>query len=117
MAIAFGLAVECKIYCPAGMMRLSVSSQGLVEVMTSWPREDTRLSLDTIKAARERVRAGKCPKGFFMTSDPAPQPRAFWRLVLTAAEDSVKRFQGDLAEFAPPGTRFGKRNAYVFRGK
>lgn len=116
MAIAFSLLGEVKIIAPAGTMTIAISQAGCVIVTPSWDRSHVKLSLDTLKAAKERVKTGKCPKGFAMMSDPAPQPRGWWRKMLEAAEDAVKRYQNDQAELAPPGTPFGRRKAYRLIG-
>jgi hypothetical protein len=116
MAIAFLLGGEIKIVSLAGSMSIACSRSGLVVVTPTWLRENVKQSLDYLKAANEGVKTGKSPKGFALMSDPPGQKRIWWKKMLVAAEDAVKRFQNDLATFAPPGTPFGKNGAYRLTG-
>lgn len=116
MSVAFNLSNEAKIVGPGGSMGIALARTGLVTVTPTWPRWEVKRSLDFLKAAWEGVRTGKNPAGFQLSADPPGQTRGWWKKMLTAAEDAVKRYQNDQATFAPPGTPFGKNKAYRLTG-
>lgn len=120
MGAVYTLSGEVTVYAPSGKLTVSHANGGAVVVTGSQPRWRTAWYIDTIKAARERIRTGQNPQGFLLKSSE-PLENTHWHLkTFQAAEDAVKRYrpEKEVGRPATNGMQLGnKYKLWTNRGK